>query len=181
MADNDRKHQQVLSLKEIARYHEDVVSSLRTYFDDLSVQATERFFGYTRTERADELRFRIDETSLRSILVILASLEAKFRIDFELRCQRRLKDNLSRAFRAIHKEKEERVSLDQDIFEAWGSHFVESKRLIGEMRTAFRLRHWLAHGRNWQPKIGKDFDFESVFDLATAVSEEFFSDSTVLP
>jgi hypothetical protein len=70
--------------------------------------------------------------------------------------------------------------LDQDIFEAWKNHLPVSKARIGVLRTAFRLRHWLAHGRFWQPKIGRSFDFDSVFDLAVAVNKEFFGSVSIL-
>jgi adenine C2-methylase RlmN of 23S rRNA A2503 and tRNA A37 len=171
----------MLSLEEIAKYHEDVVSSLSYLFSDQSTYFTERFIGYSPAMIAEELRKRVDETSLRSILIILASLEARFRVDYESRCQKKLKDDLSRAFRAIYKEKQERVSLEQGIFEVWKDHQVESKQLIGELKTAFGFRHWLAHGRYWQPKLGKSFDYESVYDLATSVNEEFFGDESVRP
>ena len=176
MADSSVRRAQVLSLDEIAGYHKDAVSSLKSYFDESAANSNERFFGYTPNERAEELKTRIDETSLRSILVILASLEASFHLDYESRCRKRRKDDLSRALRAIYRDIEERVSLDQDIFVAWKTHLVASKGLIGELRSAFKLRHWLAHGRYWPPKFGRNFDFDSIFDLAVAVNEEFFQD-----
>jgi hypothetical protein len=181
MGDHFSTQGQMLSLDEIAKYHEDAVSALELFFNDTSTYSAERFIGYTPAERAGELKKHIDETSLRSILIILASLEASFRVDYEFRCQKRFKDDLSRAFRSIHKEKEDRVSLDEDIFEVWKTYLVESKRLIGELKTAFRFRHWLAHGRYWQPKIGRSFDYESVYDLAAAVNEELFGDKPVQP
>ncbi|HEX3893835.1 MAG TPA: hypothetical protein VHW46_14760 [Terracidiphilus sp.] len=179
MANNASAKGQILSLDEIAKYHEDIVSSLKSYFNEASAYSTERFFGYTVSERGEELTTRIDETTLRSILIILASLEAGFRVDYELRCQQRLKDDLSRTFRAIYKEKENNVSLERDIFEAWNIHAGKSKALISELRAAFKLRHWLAHGRYWQPKLGRTFNFDSVFDLAVAVNEEFFGDGSM--
>ena len=165
-----------LSLREIAEYHEDTVSSLSFYFNNAS--SVERFIGYTSAQRLDELGTRIDETSLRSMLIALASIEASFRLDYELRCRRRLKDDLSKALREIYRVRQEHVALDEDIFEAWRTHLPESKALIGELRAAFKLRHWLAHGRYWQPKLGRTFDFDFIYDLAVAVFEEFFQASS---
>jgi hypothetical protein len=179
MADTPDSGGQMLSLEEIAAYHEDVVSCLKYYFNELSAYSAERFFAYTPDERAKELRRRVEETSLRSILIVLASVEARFRVDYEDRCRYRLKDNLSRSFRAIYKNRKRKVKLEQDIFEAWKTHRAESRLRIGELRTAFKFRHWLAHGRYWQPKIGRNFDFESVFDLAAAVSQKLFGDEAV--
>lgn len=162
MADRFSAQGQMLSLDEISRYQEDAMSALRHYFSDFSELSAERFLGYTPAERAGELANCLNETSLRSILIILATLEASFRLDFEFRWQNRLKDDLSRAFRTMHKTKEDKVSLEQDIFEAWKIHVVRSKRLIDELRSAFRLRHWLAHGRHWEPKLGRHFDYDSI-------------------
>jgi len=181
MADISRSYGQMLSLNEIAEYHKDVVSSLNYYFNEMSEYSTDRFFGYTPAEREEELKTRIDETGFRSILIILASLDASFRVDYESRCQKKFKDSLSRAFRDIHKKKAERASLDEDIFEIWKIHRVECKRHIGELRAAFKFRNWLAHGRYWKPKLGRNFDFEYVYDLATAVNEDFFGDRPVNP
>ena len=175
MADEAAPGSRVVSLREIAEYHEDAVSSLRFYFND--APNLERFIGYAPAQRFEELETRIDETSLRSMLIALASIEASFRLDYEFRCRKRLKDNLSRALRQIYKVRQEHVALDEDLFEAWKLHIPKSKALISELRAAFRLRHWLAHGRYWQPKLGRNFDFDFIYDLAVAVFEEFFEAS----
>lgn len=163
----------VLSLTEIAEYHEDVIVSLRRYFGDAA--NVERFLGYSPTQVAEELKKRIDETSFRSMLITLASIEASFRVDYEFRCQKRLKDDLSRAFRKIYKARRKRVALDEHILEAWRTHVSESKAIISELRSAFKLRHWLAHGRYWQPKFGRTFDFDLIYDLAVAAAEDLFN------
>lgn len=46
-----------------------------------------------------------------------------------------------------------------------------SKALLGELAGAFRYRHWLAHGRYWQPKLGRKYDYLSVFGLAYEFNE----------
>ena len=118
MAESYSVAKQPLSLDEIAKYHEDAVASFRFYFNEISTYSVERFFGYTLVERTNELKKRIDETALRSILIILASLEVGFRTNYEFRRKRRFKDGLSKAFREIHKVRAKKVRLDEDIFEA---------------------------------------------------------------
>ena len=46
-------------------------------------------------------------------------------------------------------------------------------KLIGDLRGAFRFRHWLAHGRYWNPKLGQKYDFVSVYSLAANVLGDF--------
>jgi len=36
--------------------------------------------------------------------------------------------------------------------------------LISELRSVFKFRHWLAHGRFWQ--IGRKYDFQTLYLLA---------------
>lgn len=40
------------------------------------------------------------------------------------------------------------------------------KGFISELITAFKYRHWLAHGRYWEPKLGRIYDYYSLYDLA---------------
>jgi hypothetical protein len=164
---------QSLSIVEIAGHHNVVVSSLRLYFSEISPYYQERFFGYrpeeAKTEAKGELDGHITETELRSSLAILACLEATFRTDYDYRCQKKLKDSLSRAFRNIYKNRKNRIGLEDEIFETWKEERPEFSQLVGELRAAFKLRHWLAHGRYWHPKLGRKYDFVSIYNLADAV------------
>ena len=177
MDDRSGGSEQALSLEEIANYHEDAISSLKFYFKEAPF-SLERFFDSTPRERAEELRMRIDETALRSILITLAALEASFRIDYETRCRRRLKDSLSRALRNVYRAREKKARLDEDIFEAWRDHVADSKGRISDLRSAFKVRHWLAHGRYGERRPSASFDFEDYYDLAVVVRKEFFSRSS---
>jgi len=82
-----------------------------------------------------------------------------------------LKDELSRAFREIYKRKKTNVRLDEDIFEAWRENRA-FRPLIGELRSAFWFRHWIAHGRSEVEPTGK-YDFASIYLLAENVLNEF--------
>jgi hypothetical protein len=108
---------------------------------------------------------RLDEADLTSSLTVLAAVEAAFRIDYLQRCDRRGKDPLSRAFRKINQTQRKRVSLEDEIFTAWVDNFPGTPKIIGDLRGAFKFRHWLAHGRYWTPKFPR-YDFNSVFELA---------------
>jgi hypothetical protein len=138
----------------IAEYHNDVEHSLRLYFSEVSPSFGTRFFGLRPEEITAERDARLEETDQRSAFFVLASLEKAFREDYRCRCKKRMKDDLSRAFRAIYKDREEKVNLERDVFEAWKENRPELRQLVGELRDAFRFRHWLAHGRYWVPKLG---------------------------
>lgn len=159
------------TILEVAEYHNDVVASLK-YFSKTSPSfLSTRYFG---RPLGDVLAARIEETDLRSAFFVLTAVEAAFRIDYLCRCQKKMKDELSRAFRAIYKDREENVSLDEDIFETWKEKScAPGPRLIGELRGAFNFRHYLAHGRYWEPKLGRKYDFNFIYSLADDVLSAF--------
>jgi hypothetical protein len=168
------------TIAKIAEYHNDVVDSLRLYFSEISPSFGTRFFGRRPEEIAAELATRLEETDLRSAFFILASLEADFRVDYEYRCQKKLKGDLSQAFRTIYQSRRRNarvgrnVSLDEDILETWKEKSpAPVPRLIGELRGAFNFRHWVAHGRYWKPKHGGKYDFDDVYSLAESVLKNF--------
>jgi hypothetical protein len=42
---------------------------------------------------------------------------------------------------------------------------------VGDFRGALKLRHWLAHGRWWQPKLGRNYTPQIVFDVSRVLIE----------
>ena len=159
------------AIVEIAEYHSDIVSSLRLYFGQMLLASASDFRD--RDAIATRLTARLEETDQRSAFFILTSLEAAFRVDYQFRCEKRMKDDLSRAFRAIWKSRKMRVRLDEDIFEAWREYSSGSRQLIAGLRSAFNFRHWLAHGDYWVPKFGRTYDFTFIYSLADEVLDAF--------
>ena len=162
---------QTASLAWASQYHYDTVESLRRYFSLGLPDSSPGFNALPDPSKAVSLSDYIEETGLRSSLALLTLIEAAFRQDYRYRCHKRLKDDLSRAFRAKHKRlrDDQNVSLEKDIFDAWSRHAPGANQLIGELRGAFRFRHWLAHGRYWTPKLGRSYDFEYLYRLADGV------------
>jgi hypothetical protein len=143
--------QQAISILDVATYHQDADSALRLFFTGANPNFALRFVGKPPSEIDVELADRLNETDLRSSLAILTRLEAAFRIDYLQRCQKRKRDPVSRAFRALYKEQGRNVRLEDDIFVTWRKEHLQTGPLIGELVGAFKFRHWLAHGSYWQP------------------------------
>lgn len=160
-------------IHEIAAHHTDLEASFKLYFSANSPEYFIRFAGYTVGEVTDELSRRLDEADLTSSLTLLASIEAAFRLDYLQRCRLRKKDSISRRLRSIYKNKRNKACLDEDIFEAWKNNSPEQGLLIRELRSAFRFRHWLAHGRYWEPRLGRQYDFYFVYTLAELIADGF--------
>jgi len=60
-----------------------------------------------------------------------------------------------------------------DILEGWKRYTSASSSLIGDLRGAFKFRHWLAHGRYWTPRFGRKYDFDSVRLMAEGIVAGF--------
>ncbi|MGO8952906.1 MAG: hypothetical protein ACLPWS_11615 [Rhodomicrobium sp.] len=159
-----------VSIDDIPAYHQDAVAALRHFLSPANTNLPLRLVGQPL---AAVLAERLAETDLRSALAILVRLEAAFRVDFLLRCQKRKRDPLSRAFRDVEKEKGSKIRLEDDIFVTWRRERPETGRLISELVDAFKFRHHLAHGSYWQPKLGRKYDYQGIYILADSVLTNF--------
>lgn len=152
----------------VVEQYEDCRNSLQLFFS-MPEYSPGRFALMSPIEVKGELAQRLIELDRTHSLILLASIEAMFRIDFEKRCNSRLKDPLSRKFRSWGKARSSRIRFDEEILEAWKELGLISSKLVGELRSAMKLRHWLAHGRYWTFKSGHQFDFEGLVALADAL------------
>lgn len=158
----------LVPLADIADYHTAIETSLRLYFSSVNPSYAGLFIAYSKSEVKKELDNRIEETDFRSSLVALARMEATLRLDYQCRCKGKRADGVSIAFRKWHKTWGDHARLD-DIFAIWSNHHnYPMKMMIGEVRAMFRFRHWLAHGRHWNPHKKHSFwDVYSAVDLLT--------------
>jgi hypothetical protein len=147
--------------------------SLNLFFSSVSPHYRNRFAGYLAAEVRLELDDRLVELDRTTTMSLLAAVEAAFRIDYLQRCYQRKKDAVSRALLEIYQEKETKASLEDDILEAWKNNTIGSTKLIGDLRGAFKFRHWMAHGRYWTPKLGRKYDYTSVYSLASQALTSF--------
>ena len=162
-----------LEFEKIAEHYTDLEKSLNLYYSEWNPNFSERFSFYTSEEIWAEREHRIEETDSTLAMTILSTIEASFRVDYLQRCYRKKKDQLSRSFRDLYRVKNRSVSLEDDILEMWKNHSSVSAYLVGEIRGAFKYRHWLAHGRYWVPKLGRRYDFTSIYNLAYTVDQKF--------
>jgi hypothetical protein len=166
-----RQHQEI---SQIEVYYTDMTEAIKEYFRPRTKMLSERFLGYTITELNAERDERLAELDRTSSLSILSAIEAAFRIDYLQRCYQKKKDPLSRLFREIHKRKGSKTSLEDDILSAWKQKSSVTSEALGNLKRAFKYRHWLAHGRYWEPKLGKaKYDYQSVYQLAQIVLNSF--------
>jgi len=162
-------------LAEIAEYHNDASDGLRLLYQGFVDSASGRFIGYSPAEVHSFLLDRLQETDIRSCLALLTALEAAFRIDYLDRVQKKRKDSLSRYFRSLYKQRAERASLEEDLLGGWVKYHPNFRAAISEFKGALKFRNWIAHGRYWQPKLGRKYDFSDLYILATVLLEALAS------
>jgi hypothetical protein len=154
---------QELSLEAVAVYHADVQAGLFDFFAGKSKTLLDRYAD----ELIDDARGKaFAELDLSSSFSVLSSVEAAIRLDYLSRAYGRWRDPLSKAMKALHDEKENRASVTDHLISLWRDHTTVSRALLSEVIGAFNYRHWLAHGRYWTPKLGRRYDYETIYEIA---------------
>lgn len=102
---------------------------------------------------------------LRDMMALLAYLEACFRLDYSCRKRLNLKDSLSKSLIKLFNRKHNRASLMEDIVKTWQRQGLLSHHEYDRINTAFKLRHWIAHGQYWSPVRIKSHDFLEVAEF----------------
>jgi hypothetical protein len=158
------------SFDDIAAHRCLLEQATRDYFSHRSAAFCAQFATASAAEIAEALAQTLREIERTSILSLLAAIEAAFRVDYFERVYLKRKDPVSRACRALHARKAQAVKLDEDLLTLWLHHGQAAKGFIADLRSAFHVRHWLAHGRYWSPRLGRYDDFDTVYTLAVSVS-----------
>ncbi|MBK0000201.1 hypothetical protein [Erwinia sp. S38] len=163
------------TLEEVEKYYNVSNSAL---YDFYSISSGGRedipavLFGLTKDEVEKERAESLLKLERMCSLELLAVLEARIRIDYIHRVRKRLKDNLSRDFRRLHRIKEYRTSLVDELLNLRRKNTSGCEKEINELIRAIDYRNWLAHGRYWTPKkaphIAK-YDYLSVKILSIKV------------
>lgn len=134
-----------------------------------AAQLEPALIGLTPMELSDLFRRYELELDHSVSLTLMAATEAALRMDFNSRVARKLKDALSRTFRETKRRRGDKVRLDEDILTPWSAHKSSIRRAVGDFRGALKLRDWLAHGRYWNAKLGRQYDSQDIFGLSEAV------------
>src|SRR5258708_2872834 len=80
-------------------------------------------------------------------LLLTASFEATFQVDFRRRIARKKKDRLSKKLRKLwRKHKRAKWVVVEDILDVWQKE-TGHVQAIGKLKQLIQFRHWLAHGR----------------------------------
>jgi hypothetical protein len=162
------------AIEDIEGYYVDSEDSLNSFYnvDFESGEISAKFFGYSKEDVFGELKERKEILDRMCSLELLAAIEARVKIDYIIRGQDKLRDDLSKKIRVVYDSKENRASLKDDIISVWRTERPEHKTRLDNLGLALDYRNWLAHGRYWQPNRSPHihrYDFLSIYSLAEDV------------
>ena len=136
------------------------------------IPSDSRFFTMNRDDIEDFFNLHRNELDFLAMLDLMSAAEASLRLDYLSRVGKRLKDPVSRCFRAINKKLSQSmgpgaIRLEDDILDTWASQEPGTRSWVSDFKAALKLRHWLAHGRYWNPKLGRQqYSPGDVFDIS---------------
>lgn len=158
-----------LKLDEIHKFYLFTKKAIESVEFDILSKSTV-YAGWTQANLIKSKKEFIIELEYNCSLNILASIEADFREDYSIRVNSKQLNNwLSIELKKIYETKKERASLEEDILDTWKEFYKsdnDKKDFFGELKGAFKFRHWLAHGRYWDFSDKNKYDYMTVYLLA---------------
>ncbi|MFD1256158.1 hypothetical protein ACFQ3S_05075 [Mucilaginibacter terrae] len=169
----------VKSLDEIINWYDDQLTALQSFRysiinaivlnESLFLKSREKFIDLS----IDEINkyFNVSEIELEHLVCfdLISATEGIVRFDYFEKCYDKNKSLVGRYFRDIHKIKGKKVSLEGDILNTWKN--VTSDLCFSDFIGLLNYRHWLAHGRYWNPKFGRrePYTVDVVYEIVKSV------------
>ena len=149
----------------LAEAQSEILKSLR-YGHTPSPWFARAFRGQTWEEVEAHFQAQRRRLDLLTMFELLAMTEAILRLDLQDRVHTRRKDSLSRRFRELHKVRPRGIRLKEHLLQLMEEEGVVTGKALNDFRRLLRLRHWLAHGRHWNPKLGRSYTPGDVYDIS---------------
>jgi hypothetical protein len=165
------------SIDFILNWYEDQIEAIRDLrnkivssiiFSDTQIKVNSKFITLTIDEINEYFENSEDELEHLVCFDLISATEAFLRVDFNNRVDRKDKSDIGKTFRALNKKKGKKISLQEDIIETWKE--ATGDKSFSNFLGLLNYRHWLAHGRYYNPKLGREYSF----DIAYEISENIF-------
>lgn len=128
-----------------------------------------KFAFFTSTEINEYFDESEKELEYLVCFNILSSMEALLKIDYLKKAYSKSKSNTGRDFRKIYKLKYFEASLIEDIVNTWKKHYPPDNKYWGDLIGAYNFRNWLAHGRYWDPKLGRQYRPDIILKISNDI------------
>jgi hypothetical protein len=170
MANRISRSYQERSIEQINWTYKILIGSVDLSFSNKRFLQNTIFYLKSSSELDEIKRSEMNEIERYTSFDIISSIEAMFKIDYCYRCEKRLKDDLSRDFRRIYKRYENRVDFKEHILAIWAKYNPQNT-LMNDLFAIQKYRNWLAHGRYWLLKANTSkYDFKYLNLIARQVA-----------
>ena len=159
----------IQTIKEIFDHYKLLKGLINNHYDSEKNQLFDAIFDSMTSDEVLKLKEEnLLELERSASFNLLALVEARFRIDFCARCDRRKRDALSILFREFYKPSNRiySYSYKDQVLANWKVAYPDMADLINEIGQVADYRNWLAHGRFWEFKDNlKKYTFNYIHDL----------------
>ena len=126
-------------------------------FADFSLEELEEYFDGHAVELEHLVCF-----------ALISAAEGNLQLDFTTRIERREKRGIGKRFKMLSRDVDRKsISVERHIVAAWKEAYParEYKELFSAFVAVLKYRHWLAHGRHWEPTVGRRYDAAITYDV----------------
>jgi hypothetical protein len=164
------------SLESILSWYEDQLEALRDLKNKIidiiihskvHIKVNPKFTSFTLDELNEYFLKSEDELEHLTCFSIISSTEAHLKVDYIKRVRRKDKSPIGRIFRDFNKKTGKRISLEEHILDSWKKETKDAS--FSNFLGLLKYRHWLAHGRYWEPKLGQYYSVDDVSVISEAI------------
>jgi hypothetical protein len=160
-------------IEQVNQTYNTLVAAINTSFGDVSFLQNEIFQAKNQDEITAIKTEEMEEVERYTSFDILSAIEAMFMLDYHYRCEKRVKDDVSREFRKINKWLTTRVEFQKHILGTW-TKYNPKNPILNELNTILLYRHWLAHGRYWLlDRNAAKYDYNYLYSIASQIKDGF--------
>jgi hypothetical protein len=139
---------------------------LKAEFPRATVERSSRFFAMSVPELDDTFERLGEELNCEVALALVGSIEAIFMSHYNsISAPGPHAGMLEARLWALRGRRGDDASFD-DVLEAWKEARPGHGQEVGQFKQVLRFRHWLSHGRRWDPLGFAGFDVATVVDRA---------------
>ncbi|MBO9570945.1 MAG: hypothetical protein J7497_01855 [Chitinophagaceae bacterium] len=166
------------TIEEIESWHQDqyqALTNFKSHQVELALSGNrslnEKFSELTIDELHSYFDESLEELDYLVSFNLLSAVEAHIRMDFYSKIKDKPRVNITTRYRELYKEKGDMVSLEEDLLRILKEELPDHKSSFSDYIGALKFRHWIAHGRYWVPKFGRNYNTASILPITVATME----------
>ncbi|MFW3688146.1 MULTISPECIES: hypothetical protein [Klebsiella pneumoniae complex] len=166
-----RKSGKHLDINYVCHKKSSIDQSINLFYSTKNPDYNADFVGMSIDEIEEIKEDMLKENDITHSLLLLTTIEALIRLDADKKYCDKKKNTFSRLIKCIYdRTKGERIRLEEDLINTrMNEDDVSLRGKYIDLKKCFKYRHWLAHGRYWDPKRITEVDFDSIRVLISSI------------